>query len=95
MNEQTLMNTALAMVKKGRGILAADESTPTIGKRFDQIGVDSTFETRNEYRGMLFTADGMENYISTEIYLPKMISLKKYIVNLNQIVVFGIYSDEC
>ena len=64
MNEQMLMNTALAMVKKGRGILAADESTPTIGKRFDQIGVDSTFETRNEYRDMLFTANGMEDYIS-------------------------------
>ena len=64
MNEQMLMNTALAMVKKGKGILAADESTPTIGKRLEQIGVDSTFERRNEYRDMLFTAGGMENYIS-------------------------------
>ena len=64
MNEQMLMNTASSMVKKGKGILAADESTPTIGKRLQQIGVDSTFETRNEYRDMLFTADGMENYIS-------------------------------
>ena len=59
-----LMNTALAMVSKGKGILAADESTPTIGKRLDQIGVESTFETRNEYRDMLFTADGLENNIS-------------------------------
>ena len=64
MNEQILINTALAMVKKGKGILAADESTPTIGKRLDQIGVNSNFETRNEYRDMLFTADEMENYIS-------------------------------
>ena len=64
MNEQMLMNTASSMVKKGKGILAADESTPTIGKRLQQIGVDSTFETRNEYRDMLFTAVGMENYIS-------------------------------
>ena len=64
MNEQILINTALAMVKKGKGILAADESTPTISKRFDQIGVDSTFETRNEYRDMLFTAHGIENHIS-------------------------------
>ena len=64
MNEQMLMNTASSMIKKGKGILAADESTPTIGKRLQQIGVDSTFETRNEYRDMLFTADGMENYIS-------------------------------
>ena len=64
MNEQMLMNTASSMIKKGKGILAADESTPTIGKRLQQIGVDSTFETRNEYRDMLFTAVGMENYIS-------------------------------
>ena len=64
MNEQMLMNTASAMVSKGKGILAADESTPTIGKRLDQIGVESTFETRNEYRDMLLTADGMENNIS-------------------------------
>ena len=64
MNEQILINTALAMVKKGKGILAADESTPTIGKRLNQIGVNSTFETRNEYRDMLFTADGIENHIS-------------------------------
>ena len=64
MNEQMLMNTASTMVSKGKGILAADESTPTIGKRLDQIGVESTFETRNEYRDMLLTADGMENNIS-------------------------------
>ena len=64
MNEQMLMNTASSMVKKGKGILAADESTPTIGKRLQQIGVNSTFETRNEYRDMLFTANGIENYIS-------------------------------
>ena len=64
MNEQLLMKTASDMVKKGKGILAADESTPTIGKRFSQIAVESTFESRNEYRDMLFTADNMEEYIS-------------------------------
>jgi len=64
MNEQLLMKTALDLVKKGKGILAADESTPTIGKRFSQIAVESTFESRNEYRDMLFTADNMEEYIS-------------------------------
>ena len=64
MNEQLLMKTASDMVKKGKGILAADESTPTIGKRFSQIEVESTFESRNEYRDMLFTADNMEEYIS-------------------------------
>jgi fructose-bisphosphate aldolase class I len=52
MNKEQLCNIAKAMVKKGKGILAADESTPTIGKRFQEIGVESTYETRNEYRDM-------------------------------------------
>ena len=52
------------MVQKGKGILAADESTPTCTKRFTSIGVDSTYETRNEYRDMLMGADGLNEYIS-------------------------------
>ena len=59
-----LIETATNMVQKGKGILAADESNPTCGKRFDTIGVDSTFENRNEYRDMLLTSKGLENYIS-------------------------------
>ena len=55
MNKEQLCNIAKAMVEKGKGILAADESTPTIGKRFQEISVKSTYETRNEYRDMLFT----------------------------------------
>ena len=55
---------ASQMVAKGKGILAADESTPTCTKRFESIGVESTFESRNEYRGMLFTTTGIEEYIS-------------------------------
>ena len=46
------------------GILASDESNPTFGKRFESIGVESTFENRNEYRDMLFRAENIENYIS-------------------------------
>ena len=64
MNKEQLCNIAKAMVEKGKGILAADESTPTIGKRLQSIGVESTYETRNEYRDMLFTANNMEKYIS-------------------------------
>ena len=52
------------MVTKGKGILAADESTPTCSKRFESIGVESTYETRNEYRDMLLSADGLNEYIS-------------------------------
>ena len=60
--KELLIETASKMVKKGKGILAADESNPTCGKRFESIGVDSTFENRNEYRDMLMNADGIENY---------------------------------
>ena len=52
------------MVEKGKGILAADESTPTCTKRFESIGTKSTAENRNIYRNMLFTAEKIEKYIS-------------------------------
>ena len=58
-----LQSIAQQMTQKGKGILAADESTPTCNKRFDSIGVESTFENRNEYRDLLITANGMEEYI--------------------------------
>ena len=61
---ETLSVIANKMVAKGKGILAADESTPTCTKRFESIGIESTYESRNEYRGMLFTSEGIEKYIS-------------------------------
>ena len=64
MDHSSLVDIANAMVQKGKGILAADESTPTCKKRFDSINVESSEENRNKYRNMLFTADGIENYIS-------------------------------
>ena len=64
MDHTSLVDIANAMVQKGKGILAADESTPTCKKRFDSINVESTEENRNKYRNMLFTADGIENFIS-------------------------------
>jgi len=63
-SKSELMATARAMVPEGRGILAADESTPTIKKRFDAIGVESTEETRRAYRELLFTTEGIEEFIS-------------------------------
>ncbi|MAV64600.1 MAG: fructose-bisphosphate aldolase class I [Pelagibacteraceae bacterium TMED124] len=60
---KSLKEIAKLMTGKGKGILAADESNPTCKKRFDSIGVQSTFENRNEYRDLLFSAEGMENYI--------------------------------
>jgi|TARA_B100001750_G_scaffold248328_1_gene278390 fructose-bisphosphate aldolase class I len=63
-NLNGLEAVAEAMVASGKGILAADESTGTIGKRLAQIDTESTFENRNIYRDLLFSAEGMENYIS-------------------------------
>ena len=63
-HKELLIDTAKKMVEKGKGILAADESNPTCTKRFQSIGVESTFENRNKYRDMLMSSDGIENYIS-------------------------------
>ncbi len=52
MDIPTLKSTALAMVAEGKGILAADESSKTIQKRFDKIGLTSTPDTNLEYRKM-------------------------------------------
>ena len=54
MHIQRSRQTAKAMVAKGKGILAADESSGTIKKRFDAIGVESTEANRRDYREMLF-----------------------------------------
>ncbi|WP_420393462.1 class I fructose-bisphosphate aldolase [Acuticoccus sp.] len=62
---ETLREIAAAMVTEGQGILAADESTGTIQKRFDQIGVENTEENRRAYRELLFTADeAMRDHVS-------------------------------
>ncbi|HRP35166.1 MAG TPA: fructose-bisphosphate aldolase class I [Gammaproteobacteria bacterium] len=60
MNLDGLNKVARAMVAPGKGILAADESHPTIKKRFDTIGVENTEQNRRAYREMLFTAPGIE-----------------------------------
>ena len=64
MNRDELARIAHAMVAKGRGILAADESTGTIKKRFDSIKVETSEEMRRGYREMLFTAPGAAEFIS-------------------------------
>jgi hypothetical protein len=64
MNLDGLNKVARAMVAPGKGILAADESSPTIKKRFDSIALESTEEHRRSYREMLFTTEGSGEYIS-------------------------------
>ncbi len=76
MNTAELSATARALVAKSRGILAADESTSTIKKRFDTIKLDSTEENRRAYREMLFTAPGANDYISGVIMYDETLRQK-------------------
>ncbi len=71
-----LAKIARAMVAPGRGILAADESAPTIKKRFDSIQAESTEENRLSYREMLFTTEGAEEFISGVILFDETIRQK-------------------
>src|ERR687885_1265672 len=68
-----LHETAKALVAEGKGILAADESDGTIKKRFDSINVESTEDNRRAYRELLFTTDGVEEYISGVILFDETI----------------------
>jgi fructose-bisphosphate aldolase class I len=70
---EAMRTTARELVGPGKGILAADESTGTIKKRFDQIGVESTEETRRRYRQMLFTTPGLGDHISGVILFDETI----------------------
>src|SRR5690606_28854777 len=76
MNRSELETTAQAMVAKGKGILAADESTGTIKKRFDTIQLESTEEARRSYRELLFTTPDVANYISGVILFDETIRQK-------------------
>ena len=73
MGWQELYDTASSIVADHKGILAADESTGTIKKRFDTIGVESTEETRRAYRNLLFTTEGMEDYVGGVILYDETI----------------------
>ncbi|MDX1823756.1 MAG: class I fructose-bisphosphate aldolase, partial [Thiohalomonadales bacterium] len=61
---EELQTTIAGMVQKGKGILAADESHPTMAKRFKPIDVESTEENRRAYRALLFTTPGLSEFIS-------------------------------
>jgi len=76
MNPSELARIAGAMVAKGKGILAADESTGTIKKRFDSIRLDSTEEHRRTYREMLFTAPAAAESVSAVIFYDETLRQK-------------------
>lgn len=74
---ERLEDIAARMLASGKGILAADESTGTIKKRLDAIGVESTEDTRRDYREMLFRAEeGMKNHISGVILYDETLRQK-------------------
>ncbi len=73
MDIDVLRETARELVAPGKGLLAADESTGTIKKRFDSIGVESTEESRRRYRQMLFTTAGLGDHISGVILYDETI----------------------
>jgi fructose-bisphosphate aldolase class I len=73
MNIAELSATARALVAPGKGILAADESSGTIKKRFDSIGLESTEDRRRAYREMLFTTKGAADFVSGVILYDETI----------------------
>ena len=80
MNLKDLNSVALAMTGNGKGILAADESSPTIKKRFDTIDTESTEETRRRYREMIITAEGAADYIGGVIMFDETIRQASFAV---------------
>jgi len=86
MDKALLSKTAAAMVAKGKGLLAADESSGTCETRFKSIGVECTEESRRNYRGLLFTTPGVEQYLSGVILFDETLRQKT-----NDGVPFGDY----
>jgi fructose-bisphosphate aldolase, class I len=75
-NLEELAKTARQLVAPGKGILAADESFGTIGKRFEAVGIESSEESRRQYREMLFTTPGIGEYLSGVILFDETLRQK-------------------
>jgi hypothetical protein len=76
MTSQGLESVALTLVAEGKGILAADETIPTLARRFDTLGIQSTEKSRRAYREMLFTSPGAAEFISGVIMYDETIRQK-------------------
>jgi fructose-bisphosphate aldolase, class I len=76
MNRERLETTAHALVPPGKGILAADESHPSLARRFEPLGIANTEENRRRYRQMLFTTPGLGEYLSGVILFDETIRQK-------------------
>jgi len=73
MDRNLLSRTAAAMVAKGKGLLAADESSGTCDRRFKSVGVESTESNRRAYRDLLFTTKGLEEFVSGVILFDETV----------------------
>ena len=73
MDRNLLSKTAAAMVARGKGLLAADESSGTCEKRFKSVGVESNEPSRRAYRDLLFTTKGIEEFVSGVILFDETI----------------------
>src|SRR5215467_14058354 len=76
MTSHALESVALTLVTGGKGILAADQTVPTLTKRFDTLGIPSTEQSRRTYREMLFTSPGAAEFISGVIMQDETIRQK-------------------
>ena len=76
MTSHDLESVALTLVAEGKGILAADETIPTLTRRFDTLGIQSTEQSRRTYRDMLFTSPGAAEFISGAIMYDETIRQK-------------------
>ena len=72
--DDALTATITALTRPGKGILAADESQPTITKRFNALGIESTEESRRRYRSMLFTTQGAQDYLAGVILFEETLA---------------------
>src|SRR5674476_332221 len=77
MNVQQLIDTAKALVAGDKGLLAMDESNPTLNKRFARLGIPQTEEARRAYRELIVTAPGLGESISGAILYDETIRQKK------------------
>ena len=76
MRAQDLETTARALVSEGKGILAADETVPTVGKRLAAANIESTPDSRRAYREMFFTTPGIARFLSGVILQDETIRQK-------------------
>lgn len=89
-----MQETINKLLQFGKGILAADESTHTIEKRFASIGLSSTPELNRKYRQMLFTTEGIENYLGGVILFDESVKQNLHNILQERGIIAGVKVDE-